>query len=213
MPKIVAAAVQNNCQACVGQTRILVPRSREDEIAAAFVAGVQKITLGDPFDAAVDMGPLISERQRDRAESYIRAGREEGAAVVAGGGRPAHLRRGWFVEPTVFRNVSPQMRIAREEIFGPVFCIIPYDGDDQAVAIANDSLYGLSGTAWSGDLERGMRIARRVRTGHFGVNMFGLELTAPFGGFKQSGVGRQLGPEGLDAYLELKAIHQPLPLD
>lgn len=210
MPKLVAAALQSNCQACVGQTRILAPRSRYDEVVDAFCAGVDRFKLGDPRDADTDIGPLISAKQRARAESYIALGLSEGAKIVRGGGRPAHLDRGWYVEPTVFRDVNNKMRVAQEEIFGPVFVIIPHDGDDDAIAIANDSAYGLSGTVWTADRERGMAVARRVRTGNYGINIFMLEAGAPFGGFKGSGIGRQLGPEGLGSYLELKAIHEPI---
>jgi betaine-aldehyde dehydrogenase len=210
MPRLVAAALQNNCQACVGQTRILAPRSRYDEIVAAFCAGVDRLKLGDPRDPDTDIGPLISAKQRARAESYIALGLSEGAKIVRGGGRPVHLDRGWYVEPTVFRDVRNNMRVAQEEIFGPVFVIIPYEDDAAAIAIANDSAYGLSGTVWTADRDRGLAIARRVRTGNYGINTFMLELAAPFGGFKDSGIGRQLGPEGLGSYLELKAIHEPV---
>jgi betaine-aldehyde dehydrogenase len=162
------------------------------------------------MDPATAVGPLVAERQRERVEGYLEAGRREGARVVVGGGRPAGLTKGWFVEPTLFADVRNDMKIAREEIFGPVVAVIPYDGgDDEAVRIANDSDYGLSGSVWSADLERGLAAARRVRTGSYGVNGFGMEFSAPFGGFKQSGIGRELGPEGLRAYLEPKTIHLP----
>lgn len=211
MPGVVSSALLNSCEACVGQTRILVPRSRYEEITDLFVAGVSAMKLGDPHDPQSDMGPLIAERQRDRVEGYIKSGLKEGAKLVLGGGRPKHLSRGWYVEPTVFTDVDNRMRIAREEIFGPVLCMIPYEGDEEAIRIANDSTYGLSGTVWTADQLRGIEIARRVRTGNYGVNMFNIDIAAPFGGFKESGLGRQLGAQGLEGFLELKAIHLPPP--
>ncbi|AYH43540.1 aldehyde dehydrogenase [Azoarcus sp. DN11] len=206
MPMIVRTATMNSCEACVGQTRTLVPRSRYAEIVEAFVSGVARLKMGDPRHPDTDMGPLIAERQRTRVESYIKAGREEGARLMLGGGRPAHLTRGWYVEPTVFADVGNHMRIAREEIFGPVLSLIPYNDETDAIAIANDSTYGLSGTVWTSDPKRGVEVARRVRTGNYGVNLFNLDIAAPFGGFKESGIGRQLGPEGLDGFFETKAI-------
>jgi betaine-aldehyde dehydrogenase len=151
----------------------------------------------------------VSERQRDRVEGYLALGAEEGAKVATGGGRPDGLDDGWFVEPTVFVGVDNSMRIAQEEIFGPVLCVIPHDGDDDAVAIANDSEYGLSGTVWTEDVERGLGIGRRVRTGTYTVNGFGMDFGSPFGGFKSSGIGRELGPEGISAFTEDKTINLP----
>jgi betaine-aldehyde dehydrogenase len=210
MPMIVRTATMNSCEACVGQTRTLVPRSRYAEIVDAFVSGVAALKMGDPRDPATDMGPLITAKQRERAERYIKLGRDEGARLVLGGGRPAALPRGWYVEPTVFADVDNRMTIAQEEIFGPVLSLIPYDNEAQAVAIANDSSYGLSGTVWTTDPARGLGVARQVRSGNYGVNMFNLDVAAPFGGFKESGIGRQLGQEGLEGFFELKAI-QMLP--
>jgi len=210
MPGLGIAATQNNCEACVGQTRILAPRHRYQEIVDAFTAELDKKRVGDPHDPQTDIGPLISAAQRDRCESYIKLGVEEGATLARSGGRPAELVTGHYVQPAVFTHVDNGMRIAQEEVFGPVFVIIPFDGDDDAVRIANASAYGLSGTVWTSDRARGMEIARRVRTGNFGVNTFGLEINSPFGGFKKSGIGRQLGREGLDAYFEFKSIHEPL---
>lgn len=209
MPHVLFTGLMNNGEACVGQTRILAPRSRYDEVIAALVAGVSAFKTGDPRDPETNNGPLITANQRARGESYIKSGLEEGARLVAGGKRPAHLKHGWYLEPTVFADVNMRMRIAREEIFCPVLCVIPHDGDEDAVAIANDTPYGLSGTVWTADQERGMAIARRIRTGNYGVNCFSMDIAAPFGGFKESGVGRQLGPEGLESFFELKSIHLP----
>jgi betaine-aldehyde dehydrogenase len=202
-------SMMNNGQACVAQTRILAPRSRYDEAVEALTEAVGALTVGDPTDFSVDVGPLVAERQRERVESYLQIGRDEGARVTVGGGRPAGIDRGWFVEPTVFADVDNAMRVAQEEIFGPVVAVIAYDDIDDAVRIANDSDYGLSGTVWTSDVEAGIDVARRVRTGTYTVNGFAMEWSAPFGGFKSSGLGRELGPEGLGAYLELKSINLP----
>src|SRR4029453_7066797 len=210
LPTLLPACIMNNGPACVARTRILAPRKRYAEVVEAFGAAFRALKVGDPMDPTTAIGPLVAERQRARVEGYLEAGRKEGARVVVGGGRPAGLAKGWFVEPTVFADVRNDMKIAREEIFGPVVALIPYDGDDsEAVRIANDSDYGLSGSAGSADPERGLAAARRVRTGNYGVNGFGMEFSAPFGGFKQSGLGRELGPEGLRASLEPKTIHLP----
>src|SRR5262249_39504605 len=171
------------------------------------------LQVGDPMEPATFIGPLVAARQRDRVEGYIRAGREQGARVAIGGGRPSWANRGWYVEPTGFVGVDNTMRIAREEIFGPVVAVIPYDGEEDAVRIANDSDYGLSGSVWTTNVAHGVDIARRVRTGTYTVNGFSMEFSAPFGGFKCSGLGRELGPEGLSAYLELKSINLPMGAD
>jgi acyl-CoA reductase-like NAD-dependent aldehyde dehydrogenase len=199
----------NNGQACVAQTRILAPKARYKEVVDAFGAAFSALKVGDPMDPTTAIGPLVADRQRERVLGYLETGKKEGARVVVGGGRPKDQSKGWFVEPTLFADVRNDMKIAREEIFGPVVSIIPYEGDEQAVRVANDSDYGLSGSVWSADLDRALGVARRVRTGNYGVNGFGMEFSAPFGGFKSSGVGRELGPEGLRAYLELKTIHLP----
>jgi acyl-CoA reductase-like NAD-dependent aldehyde dehydrogenase len=156
------------------------------------------------------MGPLVSERQRARVESYVRLGTGAGARVVTGGRRPAQPGRGYFFEPTVFADADNSMPIAREEIFGPVLTVIRYDDEAEAVAIANDSDYGLAGSVWTGDPERGLDIARRVEAGTFGVNQYIPDLGSPWGGYKASGMGREYGPEGMAAYLKTKAIFTPL---
>ncbi|HVW31521.1 MAG TPA: aldehyde dehydrogenase [Acidimicrobiia bacterium] len=206
IPRLVAASTRVSGQACASQTRILVPASVHDEVVDGLVEGSRTLRIGDPTDPATDIGPLVAERQRRRVEGYIALGRAEGARVAVGGGRPAHLGRGWYVEPTVFVDVKNSMRIAQEEIFGPVIAVIPYHDADEAVAIANDSSYGLSGSVWTGDRDRALDIARRVRTGTITVNGFTFEFNCPFGGYKNSGIGRELGPEGFDAFLEYKTI-------
>ncbi|MCG5214524.1 aldehyde dehydrogenase [Streptosporangium sp. KLBMP 9127] len=200
------ASLMNNGQACVAQTRILASRSRYDEVVQAVSDMVTGQAVGDPGDPGTGIGPLVAKRQQDRVEDYIKIGIDEGAKPVVGGlERP--FDRGWYVAPTVFAGVHNDMRIAREEIFGPVLAVIPYDDEGDAVRIANDSDYGLSGTVWTADTERGMDIARQVRTGTYGVNVMNtMEPSAPFGGYKASGLGRELGPEGLSAYLEYKSI-------
>ncbi len=200
----------NNGEACIAQTRILAPRSRYDDVVEAVAEAVKGHTVGDPADPSVAVGPLVAERQRDRVLGYIEKGSAEGAKLTVGGGRPAGLERGWFVEPTLFVDVDNHMTIAQEEIFGPVLSVIGYDRPEDAVRIANDSDYGLSGSVWTTDVEAGIDVARQVRTGTYGINAFGtLDMRNPFGGFKASGVGRELGPEGLSAYLETKSIVLP----
>ena len=210
IPMLMPSALMNNGQACIAQTRILAPRSRYGDVVEAVAAAVKGHTVGDPADPTVAVGPLVAERQRDRVLGYIEKGKAEGATLTVGGGRPAGLDRGWFVEPTLFVDVDNAMTIAQEEIFGPVLAVIGYDSPDDAVRIANDSDYGLSGSVWTTDVEAGIDVARQVRTGTYGINQFGtLDMRNPFGGFKASGVGRELGPEGLSAYLETKSIVLP----
>jgi betaine-aldehyde dehydrogenase len=209
VPGLLPASMMNNGQACVAQTRILASRDRYSEVADRLVDAIGALTVGDPLDPATEIGPLVAERQRDRVEGYLASGQQEGAKIALGGGRPAGLDRGWYVEPTVFTDVDNSMRIAQEEIFGPVVAVIPYDDVEDAVAIANDSTYGLSGSVWSADTGRALDIARRVRTGTLSINGFTLEFNCPFGGFKSSGLGRELGTEGFEAYLEPKTIAFP----
>jgi aldehyde dehydrogenase (NAD+) len=204
------ASLMNNGQACVAQTRILASRDRYDEVVDAVSGMVGALAVGDPHDEATEVGPLVAERQQERVEKYIALGQEEGAKVVVGGnGRPSGLDKGWYVKPTVFSSVDNSMRIAREEIFGPVLVVIPYDDPEDAVRIANDSEYGLAGSVWTSDIDHGVDIARRVRTGTYGVNQYTMDFVAPFGGYKGSGIGREFGVEGLSHYVELKSIVPP----
>ncbi len=207
---LIPAGLMNNGQACAAQTRVLASRRRYREVCDALSAAVGTVQVGDPMDPMTIVGPLVAARQRERVEGYIRIGREEGAKVAVGGGRPAAQSTGWYVEPTVFVDVDNRMRIAREEIFGPVLAVIPYEDEQDAIRIANDSDYGLSGSVWTADIDRGLAVARRVRTGTYTVNNFMMEFSAPFGGYKCSGLGRELGPEGLSAYLEPKSINLPM---
>ncbi|MFC0600849.1 aldehyde dehydrogenase [Streptomyces palmae] len=206
---IVPNAWMNNGQACVALTRILAPRSHYAEIAERLTAAASALVVGDPLDPATEVGPLVTRSQQRRSLEYIDIGREGGAPVLTGGGRPPSPGTGWYVEPTLFGEVSTTMRIAREEIFGPVICLLPYDTEEEAARIADDSEYGLSGSVWTADVERGVDFARRVRTGTFSVNTFSLDMLGPFGGFKNSGIGREFGPEGFGAYLEHQTVHLP----
>ena len=211
IPLLMPSALMNNGEACIAQTRILAPRSRYDEVVDALADAVRSQVVGDPADPTTAVGPLVAERQRDRVIGYIEKGRSEGAKVAVGGGRPASMERGWYVEPTLFVDVDNAMTIAQEEIFGPVLSVIGYDDEADAVRIANDSDYGLSGSVWTTDVDRGIGVAKQVRTGTYGINAFGtLDMRSPFGGYKNSGVGRELGPEGLGAYLETKTIVLPM---
>jgi aldehyde dehydrogenase (NAD+) len=202
------ASFVNNGQTCHLSSRILAPRSRYDEIVDAVAALADSMTVGDPLNPSTEIGPLVSSRQRDRVLSYIALGKDGDARLVAGGSVPKDQPRGWFVSPTVFADVDNSDRLAREEIFGPVLTISAYDTDDQAIALANDSEFGLAGTVWSADTERATTVARAVHTGSIGVNDYALDVRAPFGGVKASGVGRELGPEGLEAYRTLKSIYR-----
>jgi aldehyde dehydrogenase (NAD+) len=204
---VIGRCYLNSGQTCSALTRMLVPRERLPEAEAIAAAVAQQVKVGDPFDQETRLGPLVSEAQRERVRGYIRKGQEEGAKLVAGGEEPPEgADKGYFVQPTVFSDVGPEMTIAQEEIFGPVLAIMPYDDEDDAVRIANDSVYGLAGGVWSGDAERAQRVARRIRTGQVEINGATFNPLAPFGGYKQSGNSRELGRYGLEEYLEVKAI-------
>ena len=198
----------NNGQTCYLGSRILAPRSRYAEVVDALADLVNGFSVGDPLDRATDIGPVVSARQRDRVLDYIEAGKSSGAKLVVGGGVPKDQPRGWFVSPTVFANVDNSDRIAQEEIFGPVLAVIPYDSDEHAIALANDSEFGLAGTVWSTDTDRATEVAREIHTGTVGINDYQLDMGAPFGGVKASGIGRELGPEGLDEFFCLKSIYR-----
>ena len=203
---IAATAPLLTGQICASLTRIVVPRARHDRFVDALAAAFSQVPVGDPFAAGTGMGPVAMRRQRDRIEDYIAKGKGEGATLVTGGGRPSHLDRGFFVEPTVFGNVDNAMTIAREEIFGPVLSVIPADDEAHAVAIANDSNYGLNASVFTNDPERANRVARQLRTGTVGHNGFKTDFTIAFGGYKDSGIGREGGAEGLRSYLETKTV-------
>jgi len=214
IPHLIGGGLMNNGQACVALTRILAPRRRYDEIRDALAAAVSAQTVGDPAQPENLVGPLIAERQRVRVEGYIAKGIEEGATVVVGGPRADNEGTGHFVTPTLFADVNNSMTIAREEIFGPVLSLIPYDTLEEAIAIANDSDYGLAGAVYTADIAKGIDVARKVRTGTFAVNTTqGMDFNGPFGGFKNSGIGRELGPEGIHAYCEDKTISLPGGID
>lgn len=203
-----SASFINNGQTCYLSSRILAPSSRYDEIVDAVAALANGMAVGDPLNPSTEIGPMVSSRQRDRVLSYIDLGRDGSARLVAGGSVPKDQPRGWFVSPTVFADVDNSDRLAREEIFGPVLTISRYESDDEAIALANDTEFGLAGTVWSADTDRATNVARAVHTGTIGVNDYQLDMRAPFGGVKASGLGRELGPEGLEAYRTLKSIYR-----
>ena len=207
-----AASFVNNGQTCHLSSRILVPTSRYAEFVSAIGELADSLTVGDPLDDKTEIGPLVSERQRERVLDYIQIGRDSGARLVAGGSVPADLARGWFVAPTVFADVDNNDRLAQEEIFGPVITITPYEDEADAVRLANDTEFGLAGTVWSQDPARATEIARAMHTGSVGVNHYQLDIQSPFGGVKSSGLGRELGPEGLDAYLITKSVYRADPI-
>jgi aldehyde dehydrogenase (NAD+) len=212
IPHLIGGGLMNNGQACVALTRVLAPRSRYDEIRDALATAVEAQIVGDPTNPDNLVGPLIAERQRDRVEGYIAKGKAEGATMVVGGDRADG--KGHFVNPTLFADVTNDMTIAREEIFGPVLSLIAYGDLDEAIAIANDTDYGLAGAVYTADLEKGIEVARKVRTGTFAVNTTqGMDFNGPFGGFKSSGIGRELGPEGIHAFCEDKTISLPGGVD
>jgi len=198
------ASLMNNGQACVAQTRILVSERKHDEVVDALAEMMSCLQVGDPADDATDVGPLVAQRQQRRVQGYIQAGVDEGARMIMGG-KDKPYDRGWYVQPTLFADATNDMKIAREEIFGPVLTVLKYSDEAEAVRIANDSDYGLGGSVWTADVAHGLEIAAKVRTGTFGINMYTLDTTAPFGGFKQSGIGREFGAEGLSAYVELQS--------
>jgi aldehyde dehydrogenase (NAD+) len=202
------ASFLNSGQACVAQTRVLAPRQRYNEALDALASMVEGIVVGDPGDPSTYVGPLIARRQQERVVGYLRRAAEDGARTVVGGeSRPAGAGPGWYVAPTVLADVDNTMAVAREEIFGPVVCVIPYDDEEDAVRIANDSPFGLAGSVWSKDRAHAGEVARRMRTGMVGINGFAPDLWSPFGGYKQSGIGREYGPVGLESYLEYKSIY------
>lgn len=206
---LAAGSFFNSGQMCLAYSRVLAPASRYDEVVEALCATAESFLVGDPFDPATTMGPLASRRQRERVEDYIAVGLGEGAAVVSGGKRPDDLPRGWYVRPTVFAGVDNGMRIAQEEIFGPVVAVIPHNGIDHAIEIANQSAYGLHGGVFTADQEAALRCAREVRAGTFSINSFTYNTEVPFGGVKCSGIGRDTGREGVTSYYELKTVHIP----
>lgn len=200
---------RNSGQVCTLKTRVLVSRHQEQEVLERLESLVASMPVGDPTDDATQIGPMVSQRHRERVEGYIEIGRTEGAKCVVGGGRPARPVRGWFVEPTVFSGVTPRMTIAQEEIFGPVLAVLTYEDEDDAVSIANDSRYGLSGAVFSADVDHALTVARRIESGTVDINGMFTGWGAPFGGVKDSGIGREAGPEGFDAYLTTKSISLP----
>jgi aldehyde dehydrogenase (NAD+) len=207
IPSALILAFLNSGQACAAGTRLIVPKSRLDEVKRAIQEGMRAYTAGDPADPNIMVGPMVSQKQYERVESYIRKGIEEGAEVLVGGeGRPKGLETGYFVKPTVFVNVKNDMTIAQEEIFGPVLSVIAYDSEDEAIRIANDSKYGLHSAVMGTDIERARRVASQLRAGRVVINNMTDDPQAPWGGFKYSGVGREYGKYGIEAFLEPKAI-------
>jgi acyl-CoA reductase-like NAD-dependent aldehyde dehydrogenase len=211
--RAVRGAMHLSGQFCGAQTRLLVPRAHYAALVDVAAATARAIRVGDPHDPETVVGPLVAERQRDRVEQLLRGAVQQGARVVAGGRRPPLLKKGWYLEPTVLAGVTNAMNIAREEIFGPVICLIAHDGEDDAVRMANDSQYGLAGSVWCKDDQRALNVARRLRTGSVTVNGIPAPFPrVPFGGFKQSGLGRELGPDGLRSFLEPQSIGLPVSL-
>jgi betaine-aldehyde dehydrogenase len=211
VPQMLGAGLLNNGQACAAQTRFLVARKRYKEVVDAMAAGMAAMKVGDSLDPTTQIGPVVAKRQRDKILGYLEAGKKAGAKVATGGGKPKGRDKGWFIEPTLFYDANNQMTIAREEIFGPVLTVIPFDSEEQAIAIANDSDFGLGGGVWCGDNEHGVQVARQIRTGVVAVNSaMLLDFRSPFGGFKKSGIGRECGPEGFGPYTEYQTIVLPM---
>lgn len=207
LPLALGAAFMNSGQACVAGTRLLVPRARMPDVVAGLRSAVAGLRVGDPREPDTAIGPMVSRAQYERVQHYIRRGLDQGATLIAGGeGRPRGIDRGWFVQPTVFADVRNDMDIAREEIFGPVLSVLPVDSEDEAVAVANDSPYGLQAYVFSSDAPRARRVASRLQAGTVLINRVAPDLLAPFGGVKQSGVGREFGVAGLEAFLEVKTV-------
>lgn len=210
IPAALVLAFMNSGQACAAGTRLLVPKSRLDEIKRHIREAMSALTVGDPANPKTAIGPMVSQKQYERIQSYIRKGIEEGAEVLAGGeGHPEGLEAGYFVKPTVFANVKNDMTIAQEEIFGPVLCVIAYDSEDEAIRIANDSKYGLHAAVLGTDLQRARRVASQIRSGRVVINGMTDDPDAPWGGFKYSGVGREYGQYGIEAFIETRAILEP----
>jgi aldehyde dehydrogenase (NAD+) len=206
--RLLRVTLRNTGQTCYACTRVLAPASRYDEVVDVLGDVIGSAVQGDPLDEATVFGPVVSARQQSRVEGYIVAGRAAGAEVVVGGGRPPHLDRGFFVQPTVFREVTADMAIARDEIFGPVVAVLRYQDEEDAVRLANDSRYGLGGAVFSADEDRALRVAERLETGNVGLNLYSNNHAAPFGGHKDSGLGVEFGPEGITGYQQLKSIHR-----
>lgn len=207
IPQAVFGAYMNSGQACIAPTRLLVPKSKLAEVNAIAQAAVQQVVVNNPANTNTNVGPMVSEKQYERVQSYIQLGLDEGATLLAGGiGKPEGLENGNFVKATIFTNVRNDMRIAQEEIFGPVLSIIPFEDEAEAIAIANDTTYGLAAYITSADEKRALRVASQIDAGRININGFKHDPQAPFGGFKQSGIGREFGSYGLDAYLEPKSI-------
>ncbi len=212
-PRAASSAIHacfgNSGQECSALTRLLIPENSKDEVIEVISGKIGRYTVGDPMDNSNKCGPLVSKRQQDSVSAFISTGKSEGATLVAGGeGMPEGLERGFFVKPTVFADVTPEMALFREEIFGPVLSITTYSSEEEAIELANDSEYGLSGGVWSGDLDRAMDVAKKLRTGQVSINGGAFNVTAPFGGYKQSGLGREMGIHGLEEFLEIKSIQR-----